>query len=93
MEKLEINAGDQFIMYSDGLTDATNSDGAMFGSSRLHLLIEESITSQRVFTAIVSAFELFCDEERPNDDVTLVNIPCNPSTIQPLRSLQDAIHD
>lgn len=93
MEKLEINAGDQFIMYSDGLTDATNSDGAMFGTSRLHLLIEDSASNQRVFTAIVNAFELFCDDEKPVDDVTLVNIPCNASAILPPRSLQDAIHE
>ncbi len=93
MEKIEINAGDQFIMYSDGLTDATNPDGAMFGTSRLDLLIEDSTSNQRVFTAIVDAFELFCDDENPADDVTLVNIPCNSSAMLPPRSLQDAIHE
>lgn len=93
MEIIDISVGDQFIMYSDGLTDATNNDGTMFGTSRLHLLINNTDSTEHVFSSIVNAFEIFCEDIKPQDDVTLVNVPCSPASLQPPRSLQDAVHE
>lgn len=93
METIDINLGDQFIMYSDGLTDAVNSAGTMFGTARLDLVIEDTAPGDNVFSSIVNAFENFCEDQRPQDDVTLVNVPCSLAALQIPRSLQDANHE
>ncbi len=63
-------------MHSDGLTDAIDTAGVMFGTSRLEHLIEDSGTQESVFTTIASAFNRFCSNQELSDDVTLVVIPC-----------------
>ena len=69
----------------------------IFTCGRLHaaedLLIEDLAPGDNVFSSIVNAFEDFCEDQRPQDDVTLVNVPCSLVALQIPRSLQDAIHE
>lgn len=75
-EQVEIQPGDHFVLHSDGLTDAIDSSGEMFGVGRLEHLIEGTESVEGVFNTIVSSFNRFCTNQELLDDVTLVVIPC-----------------
>lgn len=81
-EVFSIKPEDQFIMHSDGLTDAVDSHGKMFGTNQLMQIMEESKPGYNVFHEIISAFDKFSADDELSDDITLVAIPCNGNMTQ-----------
>jgi serine phosphatase RsbU (regulator of sigma subunit) len=76
LNTIAINHKDQFILYTDGLTEAENINGDMFGYQRLDKCLESNREKEFVFVNIVAEFFKFCGDIEPNDDVTLACIPC-----------------
>jgi CHASE2 domain-containing sensor protein len=67
--------GELLVVYSDGLTEATNADGEEFGLARLMAAIEGShgLSPQAVRERALSALKAFVGQEGGiDDDVTLV---------------------
>lgn len=71
----DIDSGDRFVLHSDGLTDATDDFGCMFGAYRLQRILEEK-SDMEIFHAIVEEFDRFCGARDLSDDVTLITFPC-----------------
>jgi len=82
-DDFDIAPGDHFVLHSDGLTDAIDSSGDMFGTNRLLRIIEEA-SNLNTFHTIVSEFNRFCGDQALSDDVTAVTVPCGENLIQPL---------
>ncbi|VAW52124.1 Serine phosphatase RsbU, regulator of sigma subunit [hydrothermal vent metagenome] len=78
METVPLCQDDQLIIYTDGLTDAMNEEGDMFGESRLEKCIENNKDNISIFSSIVQEFNDYCGKVNPDDDVTLACIPCTP---------------
>ncbi len=76
---LPITQGERILLCSDGLTEATNSNGEEFGMVRYEQAAQESQSS---FQAIVTALEDFCAGHPFNDDVSLVEILCMPELVK-----------
>jgi hypothetical protein len=76
LETISLSQEDQFILYTDGLTDALNAEGDMFGEKRLEQCIENSKNNVSIFSSIVQEFNDYCGKVNPSDDVTLACIPC-----------------
>ena len=76
LETIDISQEDQFIIYTDGLTEAKNANGEMFGYQSLDQCLESNRNKEFVFASIVAAFNKFCADIKPDDDVTLACIPC-----------------
>jgi serine phosphatase RsbU (regulator of sigma subunit) len=76
LETINIRLEDQFIIYTDGLTEAENANGDMFGYQYLDKCLENSRKKELVFANIVATFNKFCGNIVPNDDVTLACITC-----------------
>ena len=76
LETIDINLDDQFIIYTDGLIEAENANGEMFGSKHLDKCLANTRKKECVFANIVAAFNRFCGEIDPDDDVTLACITC-----------------
>ena len=74
-DDFDIAPEDQFIMHSDGLTDATDASGQMFGVPRLEKILEET-PEENIFGAIVNEFDQFCENQKLSDDITLITFPC-----------------
>ena len=74
-EDFDIEPGDQFIMHSDGLTDAVNTSGDLFGTRRL-VDIMCNHAGRQVFDGITNEFNRFCMNQALSDDATLVAVPC-----------------
>jgi sigma-B regulation protein RsbU (phosphoserine phosphatase) len=66
--------GDVFIFYSDGVPDAQNREGEMFGNTRLEKIVAEncSHSADDLVTAIFAAVAEFTAGENPYDDQTVV---------------------
>ncbi|MEN6585139.1 MAG: SpoIIE family protein phosphatase [Sulfuricella sp.] len=62
------------VMYSDGLTEAVNPDGEMFGHDRLGMAIRGSNPATHIFDSIKSSLISFIDGLEPLDDVSLVTL-------------------
>ena len=74
-ETISINRQSQVYMFSDGFTDVINSNGTMFGVERFEALLAEKMTEENQFKGIIDAFNAFYGECKPQDDITLINIP------------------
>jgi len=82
LETIDLCSDDQFILYTDGLTDAENANGDMFGYQHLEQCLESNRSKESIFSHIVDAFNNHCGAINPADDVTLACIPCNSNLTQ-----------
>ncbi len=77
MQDIELTPGDQFILFTDGLTESLNKDGDMFGEHRLEECLRTNRQKKSVFNALISTFDEFRGDVVAMDDVTLACIPCS----------------
>jgi sigma-B regulation protein RsbU (phosphoserine phosphatase) len=68
--------GDLLLMYTDGVIEIKNSDGAEFGIDRLEALVRHSLDMPvpEIMNKIIQATQEFSGSERYHDDFTLVLI-------------------
>jgi sigma-B regulation protein RsbU (phosphoserine phosphatase) len=65
--------GDQLVLYTDGITEAHNPAGEMFGLGRLDKVLENcSIGATGLLEAVLSALEEFTGGRPPHDDRTVL---------------------
>ncbi len=70
---IQLLPGDQLLFYTDGITEATGPDGAMFGVARLDgILARCRHDADEIKTAIVAAVEDFTAGAPATDDRTIV---------------------
>lgn len=76
----KLNPGDVVVMYTDGVTEAVNSDNEMFGEDRLEELIQRNVTlsaeqiKQRILDEVIS----FTRGLPQGDDITLIVLKMKP---------------
>ena len=65
--------GDQIVFYTDGITEATDSSGRMFGVKRLDAVLAECRDDPaEITTAILEAVEQFSAGQAATDDRTVI---------------------
>ncbi len=68
--------GDKFIGFTDGVTEASNKDGALFGKSKMRYLFEESgiykKSAKETCSAVFSSVTEFSGREQQEDDITIL---------------------
>ena len=73
---VQTKPGDLIVFFSDGIVDAENADGEMFGTDRLRLVLrdhpEACHSPQTIVDAILSAVEAFQAGTAHFDDETLI---------------------
>lgn len=76
---IRYNPNDIFILYTDGITEATNMKGEQFGIHRLHEIIRNShhMNSTEIIQQVCSRVKRFIGEAPQSDDITLVVIKIN----------------
>ena len=72
--EVELAAGDTLVLYTDGVTEATNGDGEEFGESRLLDTIgsHSLLPAEPLLQAVVGAVQQFSGGSEQQDDITLV---------------------
>ena len=71
---VDLQRGDIFFAYSDGLTEARNDRGEFYGTERLLRLLPtcQNFSAERIGTTITADVDWFVGEARANDDLSLV---------------------
>jgi sigma-B regulation protein RsbU (phosphoserine phosphatase) len=77
--------GDMFVFYSDGILDARNQDGNMFGRTRLEKVVTQcaNCSAATLIDAIFSAVGKYVGGEEAFDDQTVVAIRVKDSSGKP----------
>ena len=71
---LTLEPGDLLVIYSDGLTEARNSQDEEFGADRLQAMLPRlrGLTAEECVRLIIGEVNVFLGRERPHDDLSLV---------------------
>jgi sigma-B regulation protein RsbU (phosphoserine phosphatase) len=65
--------GDQLVLYTDGITEAQNPKGELFGLERLDVVLENcSVTASDLLNSVLAAVEEFTEGRPALDDRTLL---------------------
>jgi len=75
-QRVDMEDGDLFILYSDGVTEAANSQDELFGEERLLALLPElrNRGPEEAGRAICEAVDRFAADEHADDDLSIVVI-------------------
>ncbi|MCB1734788.1 MAG: SpoIIE family protein phosphatase [Gammaproteobacteria bacterium] len=72
--------GDRLVIYSDGITEAENADGAQYGEARLQRLLSDTMNRSlaEVTTELTEQLNIWREERHPDDDITMLIIERHP---------------
>jgi serine phosphatase RsbU (regulator of sigma subunit)/putative methionine-R-sulfoxide reductase with GAF domain len=73
---IQLVEGESLLLYTDGLTEAFNLEGDMFGEERLLRALgwQESASADDMIKAVESALDDFAGNAPPSDDLTMLAI-------------------
>ena len=73
---LQLSPGDVLVVYSDGVTEAANTQGEMFGEERLLRIIKSSAPAggEVLEKSLLEAIDQFTEGMAQHDDITLLLI-------------------
>ena len=79
-DEVPLDAGDFFLFFTDGLSEAMNPGAELFGEGRLRGILEESgrLTSEELKERILEEVRRFVGDADPHDDMTLVVLKVVP---------------
>ncbi len=83
LETVNVAPGDLLYAYSDGVLEATDPAGKMFGSRRLEGCLSTHREQAGVFDVIVQRLSRFRAGGEQSDDTTLVEIPVYSTPVSP----------
>jgi serine phosphatase RsbU (regulator of sigma subunit) len=78
IDRADLAAGDLLVLYTDGITEAENSQGEEFGTERLSAVIrrDSSLSARELMDNIFQSAEDFCQGVGFNDDATVLIVKC-----------------
>ncbi|MBF0371285.1 MAG: fused response regulator/phosphatase [Magnetococcales bacterium] len=83
IEILEMRSDYRVLLYSDGLTEATEPSGEMYGTERLDAHFNGQHSPDRLFDLILEDVEIFRDGAEQTDDISLLEIDCAKAGDEP----------
>jgi sigma-B regulation protein RsbU (phosphoserine phosphatase) len=77
---VQLEPGDRLLIYSDGASEATDSDDQELGDDRMISIMAEtrSLPLAESLPAMIAKFEEWCPSGNPQDDITLVALEVSP---------------
>lgn len=73
-EYFELEKGDRIFGWSDGIHEARNLDGEMFGEERLRAVFDQNKDPTRLFDEIIESVQQFVGNNEKDDDLSLLEI-------------------
>lgn len=77
LECSEFNRGDRIYLYTDGVIEAWNPRGEMFGQERLEQFLLSNKNSENRFDGIRNGLLDFIGDQSHSDDITLIELTCD----------------
>jgi len=81
---IEITPGDKIILSTDGILEAENPSGEMYGTKRFEQHLLEHKDAEHLTSAMMTAIDEFTQDNEVDDDVTLAIIECDLNFIEGL---------
>lgn len=81
LQSTKLSPGSTFILYTDGLTEATRNDGELFEEERvLEYLsnLDENISAHGLITGLIDVVNKFVEDAEQSDDLTMLSLIYNP---------------
>jgi len=73
--RVPLEFGDKILMWSDGIFEARNERGDMYGEERLHALMEMHKGSDELFRIMLDRVHEYIGETEKDDDISLIEVP------------------
>ena len=76
---LNLQNNDVYFFYSDGVTEAMNTDNDLFGLENVEKILTELRikSSSEIQTGLLDGLKEFCGDATQYDDITMVTVKCN----------------
>lgn len=74
IEIIPIESGDRIYVYSDGIIEAEDANGSLFGMTRLLNMFSSNIEPDKVFNEVKKAVSIFSGDADQSDDLTMIEI-------------------
>lgn len=71
---IQLESGDRLFVYTDGITEAFNPEGELFGKDRLKDILDQngSIALSELKSAVLRALQQYTNKGLNHDDITLI---------------------
>ena len=78
-EETSFQKGDMFVMYTDGVTEAMNPKGEMFGMDRLQTLVRDNrnLSAEELVELVQAEVKKF-EKNKQHDDITVIVVRIGP---------------
>ena len=78
--ELTLQPGDRIFLYTDGVTEATNADNALYGEKRLHAFMNQhaKLDATAMLPALKADIDAFVGEAPQFDDITMLMLDYDP---------------
>jgi sigma-B regulation protein RsbU (phosphoserine phosphatase) len=83
--ELNLETGDVYVFFSDGITEAANAKGELFGDERLKSLVETTHErkASEILDSILTGVNLFSTGAKQSDDQTVVVLKVKEVPLKP----------
>ena len=73
--ELDLSIGDELFIYTDGVTEAMNTEGELYGEERLKALLDENFTRhpRRLINTVQRELGLYAQGAVQSDDITMLS--------------------
>jgi sigma-B regulation protein RsbU (phosphoserine phosphatase) len=73
---ITLSPGESIYVFSDGVTEASNQEGEMFGEQRLEAVLQRSAdhSSAEIVKSVTAAVRGFVGAAPPSDDITMLAV-------------------
>ncbi|MET0065567.1 MAG: fused response regulator/phosphatase [Candidatus Thiodiazotropha sp.] len=72
---LQVDEGDRVILATDGVTEARNAQGELFGQPRYLEVIQQDLDDSYIIDRLSLVLESFCEQAPQDDDISVVEVP------------------
>ena len=91
--RLSVDHGDHLMIFSDGIVEAVNASGDMYGTERLREVLDRSAENS-CFAALLDDVERFVGTAERSDDLTLIEVEMMPEDridVEPMPDTRSAV--
>lgn len=81
-EVINLSTGDYIYLCTDGITEARNPEGKMFGDERVKRILSAGQIKGTGFVSLRQALKDYCQNNEQEDDMTLIEVRVAPAQIQ-----------
>jgi len=77
LKVISVKPSDKVILISDGIVEARNEEGEMFGFERFEDATKQGVINNNVSSSVLKSVEQFCGIMSQEDDISLIDLPCD----------------